>query len=316
MKATFQIRPVGIVRSRFEEQQGTPIQSVMAEAESGVIEIFPEFQAGLADLDGFSRIWVIYLFDRVSSESLSVIPYLDKTERGVFATRSPGRPNRLGMSSILLHEIRDGRVLFSGLDMLNGTPVIDLKPYIPDFDRHEVENTGWYPKSLRKKEPVLADNRFAAGCPDLMMEAVHGRVIATCISERVGTSKKPVCRCIFKSGQGISGDGHSGTVRQVSILMSEDIDDYNSGHVPHAGPGDFAENIVTLGIDLTKSEIGDRFAIGDAILEVTQLGKPVLPHHYSFHGNRLLPTRGVFCRVVKDGEAIPGDCITLLPKAG
>ncbi len=139
-----------------------------------------------------------------------------------------------------------------------------------------------------------------------------GKILAVCVSEKTGTGKRPAAQCRFIAGRGIEGDGHIDTVRPVSLLMNEDIEAFNAAHEIKAAPGDFAENVVTAGIDLRKAIIGDHIKIGDALLEVCQIGKEVLPQHYSFHGNRLLPTLGVFCRVLTGGSAQSGDQIELL----
>jgi len=141
-----------------------------------------------------------------------------------------------------------------------------------------------------------------------------GKVLAVCISEKTGTAKRPVAQCRFIAGRGIEGDGHIDTIRPVSLLMSEDIAAFNAAHEFKAAPGDFAENVVTAGIDLRKAAIGDQIKIGEAMLEVCQIGKEVLPQHYSFHGNRLLPTLGVFCRVLTDGLVQVGADIELLKR--
>lgn len=138
-----------------------------------------------------------------------------------------------------------------------------------------------------------------------------GKITAVCLSPQKGTAKQPVPECKLVAGQGIEGDGHIGTIRPVSLLMQEDIEKYNSSHEFQANPGDFAENIVTSGIDLSQASVGDRIKIGDSLLEVCQIGKEVLPQHYSFHGDRLLPTRGVFCKVVTGGSICAGNAIEL-----
>jgi len=138
-----------------------------------------------------------------------------------------------------------------------------------------------------------------------------GKVLAVCISEKTGTAKRPVAQCRILAGRGIEGDGHIDTIRPISLLMNEDIEAFNAAHEFKAAPGDFAENVVTAGLDLRKAAVGDQIKIGDAMLEVCQIGKEVLPQHYSFHGNRLLPTLGVFCRVLTGGSAQSGDQIEL-----
>lgn len=153
------IRPIGIIRTGYRAAAGTPIQTATAPEDAlGTVELRPEFAAGLKDLDGFERIWLIYWFDRVSDPELLVKPYLDHTERGVFATRAPARPNRIGMSPVRLLGI-DGNVLrIAGVDMLDGTPLLDIKPYLPAFDHFEVKRTGWYPANSNPR--AVADGRF------------------------------------------------------------------------------------------------------------------------------------------------------------
>jgi MOSC domain-containing protein YiiM len=139
-----------------------------------------------------------------------------------------------------------------------------------------------------------------------------GIVLAVCISDSTGTANRPVAQCRFLGGRGIVGVGHIDTIRPVSLLMNEDIAAYNNVHNKKAEPGDFAENVVTEGLDLRKAAIGDQVRVGEALLEVCQIGKEVLPQHYSFYGDRLLPTLGVFCRVLADGSAQSGTSIELL----
>lgn len=140
----------------------------------------------------------------------------------------------------------------------------------------------------------------------------EGIVRAVCISEKTGTRKHVVKQCNLIAGQGIEGDGHINTHRQISLLMIEDIERYNICHKNKATPGDFAENFVTEGIDLEKAAVGYQIRIGESTLQVCQIGKEVLPHHYSFNGDRLLPTRGVFCKVLTDGIAYTDSVIELM----
>lgn len=159
---TIIFKPVGVVESRFEQQSGTPIQGKMAPEEVACIRIHDEFVAGLKDLEHFSHIYVFFKFDRASGSKLLVKPYLDNIERGVFATRSPLRPNPLGMTIVRLERIEGNCLHVSGVDILNGSPVIDIKPYIPDFDQHQPEKIGWYQEKGQKSGIVLADDRFTA----------------------------------------------------------------------------------------------------------------------------------------------------------
>ena len=122
------------------------------------MELFAAFQAGLRDLEGFERIWLLYSFDRASEPQLAVRPYLDVAERGIFATRSPARPNRIGMSPVRLLGVQGATLLVSDLDMLDGTPLLDIKPYVPAFDHFPVKRVGWYEGVTALG--AVADSRF------------------------------------------------------------------------------------------------------------------------------------------------------------
>ncbi len=135
---------IGIIHTSFLQAQGTPIQSATADNVEGVVEVFPEFAEGLRDLAGFDRLWLIYYMDRAASTQLMVRPCLDSEERGVFATRSTARPNHLGISAVRLLRVEDNLLTVAGVDMLDRTPLVDIKPYIPDFDHFEAAHTGWY----------------------------------------------------------------------------------------------------------------------------------------------------------------------------
>ncbi len=157
---TAQFTPIGVIHSPFHDAQGTPIQPRAAEGVGGEVEVFPEFLAGLKDLDGFERIWLIYWFDRASEQhNLIVRPYLDATDsHGVFATRAPARPNRVGMSAVRLLEVRRNLLIISDVDVLDGTPLLDIKPYVPQFDCFQVLRSGWV--ADRELGKAVADNRF------------------------------------------------------------------------------------------------------------------------------------------------------------
>jgi tRNA-Thr(GGU) m(6)t(6)A37 methyltransferase TsaA len=154
------IRPIGIIHTPFLQSQGTPIQSSVAGGSEGIVELMPEFAAGLRDLAGFDRVWLLYLFHRSQDARLMVRPYLDSQERGVFATRSPARPNGIGMSSVRLLAVEDHRLRVADVDMLDGTPLLDIKPYVPSFDHFQVTRIGWY--EGKSPKGVVADSRFEA----------------------------------------------------------------------------------------------------------------------------------------------------------
>ncbi|MGO9230484.1 MAG: tRNA (N6-threonylcarbamoyladenosine(37)-N6)-methyltransferase TrmO, partial [Bryobacteraceae bacterium] len=138
------IQPIGVIRTPFARAAGTPIQSSVSRGAEGRVELFAGLEAGLRDIEGFERIWLIYSFDRASEPQLVVRPYLDLVDRGIFATRSPARPNRIGMSPVRLLGVQGAALLVSDVDMLDGTPLLDIKPYVPAFDHFPVERVGWY----------------------------------------------------------------------------------------------------------------------------------------------------------------------------
>jgi tRNA-Thr(GGU) m(6)t(6)A37 methyltransferase TsaA len=135
--------PIGVIRSPHTEKKDTPIQPVFARGVAGRVELLPEYEEGLRDIEGFSYIYLLYAFDRAREPRLLVVPYLEDVERGVFATRSPSRPNALGMSLVRLLR-REGTVLhIEDIDVLDGTPLLDIKPYISRYDSREDARSGW-----------------------------------------------------------------------------------------------------------------------------------------------------------------------------
>lgn len=141
-RTSFMFTPIGIIHSDFVNREGMPCQSARSESE-GIVEVFDAFAEGLRDIEGFSHIILIYVFDRSGEPNLIVRPFLDDTEHGVFATRHPNRPNPIGLSVVELIR-RDGNQLaVKGLDVLDQTPLLDIKPYVPRFDHHPADRTGW-----------------------------------------------------------------------------------------------------------------------------------------------------------------------------
>jgi len=135
--------PIGIIRSPHTVAAETPIQPVYAQGVEGRAEILPEFEDGLADLEGFSHLFLLYHFHRVGGVRLRVTPFLEDAEHGVFATRAPCRPNPIGLSVVRLVR-REGRLLhLADVDVLDGTPLLDVKPYIARFDVREGVRSGW-----------------------------------------------------------------------------------------------------------------------------------------------------------------------------
>ena len=155
------LTPIGIIHSPHPRAEGTRIQAALAAGVKGTVEVFPEYAAGLQDLGGFERIWLVYWFDRAKEAELVVTPYLDTTPRGLFATRAPCRPNPIGLSAVRLLGISGSVLQVEGLDILDNTPLLDIKPYIPAFDAFEAKRIGWCGNA--KGGSVAADGRFESG---------------------------------------------------------------------------------------------------------------------------------------------------------
>jgi tRNA (adenine37-N6)-methyltransferase len=149
LSTQFLMDPIGIIHSPFKNKEETPIQSSRSQ-ETGTVEIFPEFSEGLQDLEGFSHIILIYVFHRSPEFSLKVTPFLDSEKRGLFSTRYPARPNPIGISAVHLQKLNEYILTIEGVDVLDGTPLLDIKPYVPDFDIRLETKTGWY-KNRRYK---------------------------------------------------------------------------------------------------------------------------------------------------------------------
>jgi tRNA (adenine37-N6)-methyltransferase len=142
MKYSFE--PIGIIHTPFIEKEKTPIQSARSDA-AGWAEVFPEYGEGLEGVEEFSHLYLFYVLDRSPGNApLKVQPFLDDQLHGIFATRFPVRPNPLGISVVRLTARNGNKLSFDGADMLDGTPLLDIKPYIPEFDIFNVEKIGWY----------------------------------------------------------------------------------------------------------------------------------------------------------------------------
>jgi len=153
-------RPIGIVHSPFSDLESMPIQPASEASAPGVIEVFPEFAQALLDLGGFSHVIVLFHFHMVRQVKLTVIPYLDSKPHGIFATRAPVRPNPIGLSVVQL-DLVEGRMLHvRDLDMLDGTPVLDLKPYVPEFDHQNKVRLGWLEEAKEGVRRAKSDDRF------------------------------------------------------------------------------------------------------------------------------------------------------------
>jgi len=149
---------IGRIHSPFKQATGTPIQPSRAVGVEGHIVIDSCWVAALKDVEGFERLWLIYWFDRASEAKTRVIPYRDVVERGLFATRAPARPNPIGLSNVRLLGIDNNILRIADVDILDGTPLLDIKPYVPSYDNFPVSRLGWI--ATVPDKPVVADSRF------------------------------------------------------------------------------------------------------------------------------------------------------------
>jgi len=153
-------KPIGVIRTPFKSPVGVPIQPSAGKGIKGLVEIFPEYMEGLKDLEGFSHIILIYHFHLVKKFSLKVIPYMDNEYRGVFATRAPARPNPIGISVVRLVKIEGNKLYIEDVDIVDGTPLLDIKPYVPEFDYRPEVKIGWLEKRVKKLKNTRDDGRF------------------------------------------------------------------------------------------------------------------------------------------------------------
>ena len=156
-------RPIGLIHSPFKTPEGSPIQPAAARGINGKIEIFPEFEKGLQDLAGFSHIFMLYHFHLSAGFSLTVKPYLDDDYHGVLATRAPSRPNPIGISVVRLMKIESCDIHIQNVDVIDGTPLLDIKPYVPAFDVHPADRIGWIANKTERIDNTVGDGRFSGG---------------------------------------------------------------------------------------------------------------------------------------------------------
>ena len=159
---TIQFQPIGYFSTPFKEVRGMPIQPTGAKGVYGAITILPEYREGLADLEGFSHVFVLYHLHEIQGYHLTVTPFLDTCQHGIFATRSPKRPNPIGLSVMRLDTVSEDLVILENVDVLDGTPVIDIKPYVPDFDIWPANAIGWFAGKSNHAEQHKSDERFAS----------------------------------------------------------------------------------------------------------------------------------------------------------
>jgi tRNA-Thr(GGU) m(6)t(6)A37 methyltransferase TsaA len=158
MKITF--APIGIIRSPFKDLENMPIQPPGASGVKGTVELFDEFHPGLKDLEGFSHVILLYHFHRSHSFKLHVVPFMDSKPRGLFATRTPKRPNPIGLSIVHLKKVEDGLLHIENVDILDSTPLLDIKPFVPDFDVPRKVRTGWLERASKTVSSKKSDDRF------------------------------------------------------------------------------------------------------------------------------------------------------------
>lgn len=149
---------IGRIHTPHKQAAGTPIQPTRATGIEGAVVVHPEYGEGLKDLDGFDRIWLVFLCDRATPTAMRVVPYRDTVERGLFATRAPARPNPIGLSCVRLGGISGNRLTVFDVDMLDGSPLLDIKPYVPEYDTFEIQRCGWIDHV--GDEVRVADSRF------------------------------------------------------------------------------------------------------------------------------------------------------------
>ena len=145
-------KPIGIIHTPYTEKEGTPIQGCFAPENRGSIEIYPEYAEGLKDVEEFSHIILIYHFHEAGCSQLTAKPFLDKEKKGIFAIRYFTRPNPIGLSIVKLYQVKGNMLDIGEVDMLDGTPLLDIKPYVPQFDIKEGVKDGWYQRASEKAQ--------------------------------------------------------------------------------------------------------------------------------------------------------------------
>ncbi|MEA3349169.1 MAG: tRNA (N6-threonylcarbamoyladenosine(37)-N6)-methyltransferase TrmO [Chloroflexota bacterium] len=152
--------PIGIIHSAHKAIAGMPIQPSGAEGIRGSVEVLPQYEQGLQDVDGFSHIILLYHFHQVNDTKLIVTPFMDTQPRGIFATRAPKRPNPIGLSVVKLLRIEGNILHIENVDILDGSPLLDIKPYVPEFGECSDARVGWLEKAKGKVQKKRSDDRF------------------------------------------------------------------------------------------------------------------------------------------------------------
>ena len=150
-------KPIGVIHTQLRHKEDAPIQGVFAPDNRGEVEIFAEYAEGLKDLEGFSHLFLLYHFHLADGRSLTAKPFLDKEKRGIFSIRHYNRPNPIGISVVRLHRVRENVLDIGEVDILDGTPLLDIKPYVPEFDERLVDGIGWYKEASEREKYYLKE---------------------------------------------------------------------------------------------------------------------------------------------------------------
>ena len=153
MKKEIRLKPIGIIHTPYKETKGMPIQGTFERGVKGTIKLFPAYKSGLKDIGGFSHIILLYYFNRSTEERITGKPFLEDREHGIFAIRSPHRPNHIGLSIVKLERVRGSTITFSEVDILDGTPLLDIKPYVKYYDSRRNIKNGWIDEHFKKGQP-------------------------------------------------------------------------------------------------------------------------------------------------------------------
>lgn len=149
MKKPITIKPIGVINTPYKEPKGMPIQGKFKRGVTGTARVFPEYKEGLKDIKGFSHVILIYHFNRSKEEKLTGRPFLEDTEHGIFAIRSPHRPNHIGFSIVKIKSVKGNTITFTEVDILDGTPLLDIKPYVKHFDSRDKVKNGWIDRHFK-----------------------------------------------------------------------------------------------------------------------------------------------------------------------
>ena len=155
------IKPIGVIHTPHTDVKNMPIQPIAAEGIRGYIELLPEYVAGLKDIEGFSHLTLLYRFHKIDGYQLEVVPFMDTEAHGIFSTKAPKRPNAIGISTVKLIGVEGNVIHIEQVDMLDGTPLIDIKPFYPRYDNRENVSIGWLEKNKNLPlEKLRSDERF------------------------------------------------------------------------------------------------------------------------------------------------------------